>query len=553
MTTEISNASQTINTDVLVLGGGAAGCGAAIAAKERGARVLIVEKGKLESSGALGGGNDHFAAQLNTDPETDSEQAVVKFFKGIQNGVTSTHVAKGLASVMPHMVQMLEEVGVDFVRNPDGTYLRTSGFGQPGAWFLNIRNGQYVKRFVAKKIRGMGIDVLDHVMVTRLLTDGNRVAGAVGFNVLDGSFYVLKAKTVVMALGNANPRVTTNSTRNPFNTWLYPWGTGSHVVMSYEAGAKILNLDLNQQATLLPKGYGAPGMNGINSMGGHELNALGERFMGKYHPMWENGPRRNQVLGTYQEIVEGKAPPILLDMRHLSKEDLDLLENVLMPGDKATYTDYMTQRGISFATHPLEAELSEIAFGGKIKMDEDFESNLRGLFSGCNFFACSGAMCGGYAAGIEAAKEAGAMRDIPVTDSEAVEKERERIFQPLSVSGEGLNPRSFEDAIRQVMDYYMGYIRNEQGMLIALEKLALIESYADDIRAKDYRELMRANEAKHLLTHCKLTTRAVIERKESGRAIYRRSDYPNLNPEMNECVVLWQENGTSKIGFEVLE
>jgi succinate dehydrogenase/fumarate reductase flavoprotein subunit len=397
----------------------------------------------------------------------------------------------------------------------------------------------------------MGIQILDHIMITKLLTDGNRIGAAIGFNVLDGTFYLLRAKSVVLALGNCTPRATTNSTGNPFNTWQYPYNTGSHCALAYEAGAKIINLDVEQSATLLPKGYGAPGMNGLNGMGAYELNALGERFMGKYDPMWENGLRRNQVLGTYQEIIEGKGPPFYIDARHLSKDDLHLLQNILMVGDKETYNDYLAQKGIHFATHPLEVEISEIAFGGKILMNERFESSVRGLFSGCHFFSFSGAICGGYSSGDEAAKMALSAGSADIDDREIL-REREIVFRPLQV-GSGISPKEFENAIRQVMNYYMGFVRNEKGIELALKRLELIETYSNRIEARHFRDLMRAHEARHLLRQCKLTTRAVLERRESGRTIYRRSDYPELNPDFNnKCLALWEESGELKLALEPL-
>jgi succinate dehydrogenase/fumarate reductase flavoprotein subunit len=292
-------------------------------------------------------------------------------------------------------------------------------------------------------------------------------------------------------------------------------------------------------------------MNGLNSMGGHELNASGERFMGKYDPMGENGLRRNQVLGTYQELIEGKGPPFYMDMRHLSKDDLYLLQNILMVGDKETYNDYLEQKGTSFATHPLEVEISEIAFGGKILMDERFESSVKGLFPGCHFFSFSGAICGGFSAGTEAAKAGLKTEDLAVDESE-VSGEREKIFRPLQVHA-GLSPREFENTIRQVMDYYMGFVKNEKGIELALERLKLIEGYMNRIEARDYHELMRANEVRHLLKQCQLTTLAVLERRETGRTTYRRSDYPQLNPELNnKCLVLWQKAGQPQLAFETL-
>jgi len=270
---ELGDLGKTIETDVLVLGSGAAGCGAAIAAKRKGARVLLLDKGKLESSGGLGGGNDHFMAVLHSDNEMDTTEAVVNFYAGPLSGLTPRMIEEGWVKMMPIVLDILQEVGVEFVQNQDGSWLRSVGFGQPGSWWIHIKNGQFVKRFLARKIRDIGIDVLDHVMVTKLLKSDNSIAGCVGYNVLDGMFYTIKAKKIVLALGNAASRGWTNSTGNPYNVWQSPYNTGGQFVLAYEAGAQVINLDIGQKATIIPKGFGAPGMNGINSMGGHELNA----------------------------------------------------------------------------------------------------------------------------------------------------------------------------------------------------------------------------------------------------------------------------------------
>ncbi len=388
----------------------------------------------------------------------------------------------------------------------------------------------------------MGVDVLDHVMVTRLLKGDGRIAGCVGINVLDGTFHLFRAKKVVLALGNMGSRAWTNSTGNPYNVWYPPYNTGSHFIMAYEAGARLLNLDTAQLATLIPKGFGAPGMNGINSMGGHELNALGERFMGKYDPMGENGLRVNQIGGTYQELVEGKGPPFHMDMTHLDKEEVRYLQQVLMPGDKATYTDYCEQRGIDFARAPLEVEISELCFSGLVRTRDNFETDVPGLFNGCLFFAFSGAICGGYSAGSHAAEASAATGVLAPVDEEEVQREWARVFRPMHAE-KGMSYGEFEGAVRQVMNYYMGYRRNQQGMELGLEKLTFLETYAEKLKAADYRELMRSNESVELIKMCKLATRASMERKESGRAYYRRTDYPNLNPKLSKPLVTWQENG----------
>ena len=212
MKMELADLGKVIDTDVLILGSGAAGCSAAIAAREQGARVLLVDKGKLESSGSIGGGNDHFMANLNSGPEWDTDEAGVNFSGRMLPGIAAYTIDKKWVKVIPAIIRLLAEIGIEFVKNPDGSYVRTVGFGQPGSWWINMKDGQFLKRRVAKKLRSMDIDVLDHVMVTRLLKHDNRIAGAVGFNVLDGTFYILRGKTVILALGSGANRVTNNST-----------------------------------------------------------------------------------------------------------------------------------------------------------------------------------------------------------------------------------------------------------------------------------------------------------------------------------------------------
>jgi succinate dehydrogenase/fumarate reductase flavoprotein subunit len=535
--------------DVIVLGSGAAGCGAAIAARTRDARVILIDKGKLESSGCLGGGHDHFMAILHSGEENDTTEAIVNFYcSNPMSGLTPELVEEGWVKMMPHALDILQEVGVEFLKNEDGSWLRTAGFGQPGNWWININNGYIIKRLLAKKVRDMGVDVVDHIMVTKLLTEGDRVAGCVGFNVLDGTFHVFRSKKVIMAMGNVATRGWTNSTGNPYNVWFSPYNTGSQFVLPYEAGARLLNMDISGFATLIPKGFGAPGMNGINSMGGHELNALGERFMGKYDPMWENGLRVNQISGTYQELIEGKGPPFYMDMTHLDKDDVHHLQYVLMPGDKETYLDYCEQRNIDFAKEPLEVEVSELSFSGLLQTGENMETSLSGLYNGCLFFAFSGSMCGGYYAGLQAADAAMQMDGLAEIDAAGVMEEKQRVLKPLTRE-KGIDYGEVEGAIRQVLNYYVGYRRNQKGLETALDRLDLIETYLGGIRAPNYHELMKANETAELLKIARLTTRACMERKESGRAFFRRTDYPEMNPGLSKPLIAWQEKGEPRFSW----
>ena len=270
-----------VETDVLVIGSGASGCSAALGARDQGLDVVLMDKGKLESSGFIGGGNDHYMAVLDEPGEAhDTVEDLIKFYAKPLNGWSPAMLQNGWYAHMKYFLDVLGKAGVQFSKKADGTYLRTQGFGQPGRWWVHIANGMTIKRAMARIVRDAGINTLDNVMAVKILTDNGKACGALGWNVRTGEFVLVRAKTVVSAQGRSATRGTDNSTHNPFNVWMYPYNTSAGVVLGYDVGAAVTELDTYQRATMLPKGYGCPGMNGINSSGAHEINALGERFMG---------------------------------------------------------------------------------------------------------------------------------------------------------------------------------------------------------------------------------------------------------------------------------
>lgn len=530
-------------TDMLILGTGASGIGAALKAAEKGCDALMIGKGTLESSGSLGGGNDHFMAVLDTDEPHDDKETFINFYMKSAYGYKREQLAQWHDAFKPCLA-VLDEVGTQFKPKEGGGRFRSVGFGQPGAWWLHIVNGRTIKRNLAKKIRKLpGIHVLDDINITRLFAKDNHITGCMGFNVLTGETVAVSCKVAINSLGWHAQRAGNNSTGNPFNCWFTPFTTGSYFSLAYEVGAAIINADISGRTTMLPKGWGAPGMNGINNMGGHELNALGDRFMGKYDPMWENGKRRNQIMGTEQEQLEGYGPPFYMDMRHLNKEDVHHLQYVLMPADKETYLDYCAARGIDFHTTPLEVEIGEIALSGMLLADERMETTVKGLFAGCNFTSFSGAMCGGYVAANHAADDAKTASQ-GVLDDAVIEAHKAKDMAPLeNTKTTGLSYMEFEGPIRQVMDYYAGFRRNMPGMQLALDRLEIITKYKDKVKAKNLHDLMRLREGFDLLELCKIHLGACLQRKETGRGMYKLSDYPKLDPNLDKGLVVQCKDG----------
>lgn len=537
-----------IETDVLVIGSGASGCGAAIGAKEQGLDVVLMDKGKLESSGCIGGGNDHYMAIMDEkDTPFDSADDLIRFYAKPLNGWTPAMLTNGWYNHMRPILDMLEQGGVDFGRTADGRYHRTQGFGQPGIWWCHIANGMTIKRVMARIVRARGVNVLDRIMAVKILTDGGRACGALGWNVSTGEYVIVRAKTVVSAQGRSATRGFNNSTHNPYNVWMYPYNTGAGVVLGYDVGAAVTELDTYQRATMLPKGYGCPGMNGINSSGAHEINALGERFMGKYDPMWENGVRNNQIQGTFQEQLEGSGPPFYMDMRHVDPEVVHELQYILMPGDKATFGDWADCTGTDFQHKLLEVEIGELIFGGTIAVNDEFETSVPGLFCGSIFLYCSGAMCGGYEAGRRAALKASGIPEAGRVDEDLAARVKDDVFAPLRAErdDESVSYQELEEAARNVMMYYMGFRRSVAGMERALEKIRFLSGQIPRLRAETLRDLMRCHESREVLKVCELAIEATMERRETGRCVYKVADYPALNPDMAKPLLLLKgEKGT---------
>ena len=161
-------------------------------------------------------------------------------------------------------------------------------------------------------------------------------------------------------------------------------------------------------------------MNGITSSGAKGINALGPRYMGKYHPLMEIGPRYLLIQGTHRELTEGNGPPFALDLPHIDRDILHHLQYDSMPGDKETWNDYCAQAGIDFSAKPMEVELSELYINGILYLKDNFETRtVKGLFGGSVFNDFSGSICSGYIAGDHAARAAGSTyTELPEPDAD---------------------------------------------------------------------------------------------------------------------------------------
>ena len=376
---------KTIDTDVLVIGGGVAGSMAASPALEAGLKVVICEKGKiLDHCGSIGCGVDHYLTVMDSGPEWDMPEFLIKHVPELTDGIVDMAVASRVIHKMPRIFRKIESFGVDFKDPKLGTYYRLRSFGLPGTYHINF-DGTDFKKHIGERVRKGKATVLMRTMVVQLLTEDNRAYGGLAFNFRTGEWYAIRAKAVVLAAGDVN-RISRNASGLAFDSWHIPYNTGDAHAMGYRAGAALANME-SVEATLSPKGFSCQGLNALVSLGAYFVNKSGERFMFKYDKKGENARRAVIADAAINEYLLGNGP-IYLDCRHLPVEMLDHMEATLKV-DRYTLPAYYEQKGIKFREELVEVSISELSIrrsgvyfrGSGLAVDTNGETSIEALFA----------------------------------------------------------------------------------------------------------------------------------------------------------------------------
>ena len=528
--------TQIVETDVLVVGGGVAGCLAVLGAAEAGARkITVCEKGGIiERSGSVAAGVDHFFSILEEGPEWDTPEHLLRHVPRLTEGIADLPTTARLLHGLKPMVHYLEKLGVDFTDPETGRkYYRHRSFGMPGEYTINF-DGRDFKHLIGRAARNTGALVLERVMVPEILVEDGKVRGAVAFHIRHGTFYFILARAVVMATGEAN-RMSKNASGLPFDSWHTPYNTGDGQAMSLRRGARLANMEFFD-CTLCPKGYSTQGTNAFVGGGGHLKNRLGERFMFKYHPDGERARRGDLVAGIISETLAGRGP-IFCDCTHLSPDEIHRLKETLGV-DRPAMPAFFEQKGIDIAKTPFEITVSELSsrHGGTffrssgILIDPNSGTNVEGLFAAgdCSVMGAgiSGAAVMGKVAGEAAAQHAMAARKPrPLTGGETAAL-RGSILRPLHNPG-GFTFSQFEDEVRSVVTDYVGFYRDEPHLLEGLKRLRALRAREAGMSAQDHHGLMRVHEARSIRAVSEAMAASAIERRETrGGGAHMRADYP---------------------------
>jgi adenylylsulfate reductase subunit A len=550
---EAQESCTTLDTDLLVIGGGVAGSMAAIPALEAGLKVVICEKGKvLDHCGSIGCGVDHYLTVMDTGPEWDTPEFLIKHVPELTDHIVDMAVAGRVIREMPRIFRKLEALGVDFKDRKTGDYYRLRSFGLPGTYHINF-DGTDFKKHIGERVRKGKATVLMRTMVVQLLVKDNRAYGAIAFNFRTGEWYAIRAKAVVLAAGDVN-RLSRNASGLAFDSWHFPYNTGDAQAMGYRAGAALANME-SVEATLTPKGFSTQGLNALVSLGAYFVNRSGERFMFRYDKKGENARRAVIADAVINEYLLGNGP-LYLDCRHLPQEMLDRMEHTLQV-DRYTLPAFYQQKGVNFREELVEISVSELSIrrsgvyfrGSGLAVDTTGETSVEALFAAGDCATVSGGIAGaavlGHIAGEGVVNRVrNSTQALPAIDPRTLEGLRAQAADHLRQTG-GVPWKQFEDDTRRTVTDYVGVRRNEAGLKLALETLLALAKREPRLQADDLHGLMRVHEAKNIRLNAEIMAIASLARTETRTgSAHWRLDYPKPN-ESNWRKFVIVERGSS--------
>jgi succinate dehydrogenase/fumarate reductase flavoprotein subunit len=543
--------SNTLDTDVLIIGGGLAGCFAAIAAKDFAPRVTLVDKAVVSRSGCSSWAYYHLAP-VPAESFADWRQELVEH----GNYLNNQDWVDVLLEEHSQRLADMERWGAPFERDEQGKLIQKKGRGHNKTNFV-ISDARARMESLKKKASELGVQIVEGVMVTDLLTsDGEHptrgaVIGAVGFDTRSKDFRVFRSKATVITSG---PMVRRSNQ------------PGDGVAMAFRAGAELTCMEfcIGASCHLTDGEHDLGSFNVLMaSLGGRVLNARGERFMEKYAPVLKERAAWQLITQALaKEHLEGRTPAVW-DLSIAKPEDIDDFER-LHPDRVAPYKkagiDLKKDRILFFS----DIGITSGSGNGGIRIDLDGKTNLPGLYAagsvcknfahgtyavgGLNLAFCS---VSGHRTGLKAGRESSqAMLQEP--DPKQAESLEAQIYSPLK-GGEGPTPDQVFHRIEElVKPIRSSVIKTEDGIRETISAFERLER--DDlprITARDAHELAKANQAKSYALCAKLVFLAALGRKES-RWFHYRADYPYTDNKdwLKWSIIKRQEGGEIGVTFE---
>lgn len=548
--------NRIIDTDVLIIGGGTAGCFAGITlGKKKDIDVLIVEKANIVRSGCLAAGVNAINAYIT---KGRVPQDYVDYCKKDADRIVREDLLLSMSERLNHVTKVMEDLGLVILKDENGDYVARGN--------RNIKiNGENIKPILADAVKKQdNVTVINHLNITDFIVENNEIKGAYGFDVNDAVFYEINAKAVLVATGGAAGLYRPN---NPgfsrHKMWYPPFNTGAGYAMGINAGAEMTTFEMRFIAlrckdTIAPTGTIAQGVPA------KQLNSNGEVYENKY------GLTTSQRLyGTVTENREGRGP-CYLGTKGISREqEEDLYKAYLNMAPSQTLKWLEAAGGPSEENVEIEGTEPYIVGGHTASgywVDNNRETTIHGLFAagdvagGCPQKYVTGALAEGeIAAQAIAERLTGSGKGFVVREAsdeelsqEALEKKHE--YESFLNNKQGLvDIEQTEEAMQKIMDQYAGgistdYQYNEARLELADEKIKFLEQSIDNLAAQDADDLLRIYEIRERLTVCRSVIAHLKARKETRwHSFAENMDYPAKSDDWLKYVNSRKENGEIKI------
>jgi succinate dehydrogenase/fumarate reductase flavoprotein subunit len=540
---------KRLKTDVLCIGAGIAGLMAGIRAAEKGAKVILAEKGHALHSGRGRGGNDHFWCFI---PEVHGgdvdlfmrESLKTPKLKTMQSGA-GAKVLRTFLEKSFDIVKLWDAWGIPMKYQGRWEF---AGHSFPGDVLTHLKyEGRDQKKVLIKKAEEAGAEIVNRVMVFDLLRYKERIIGAVGMDTREDALVVFEANAVILGTGCLDrmypPPTAAWMASIPGNLTL----TGDGRAMAYRGGAEIVSPEMPKRH-IGPRYFSRFGQaTWIGVLRDPQDKPIGP-YVTKPHRTY--GDMTPEVRGVYlEEILKSGRGPVYMDCRGISKEDYDYMMHFMWHEGNAPLLDYMKKEGIDIRKHPIEFQAYHIIPEGKIWINEKGECSVPGLYSAGDE-SMGGISCAavyGWIAGDNAADYA---RDASPADYNTVSEEisaKERMIEAIEERKQGPDWKEVNIALQQLMQDYAGVLRSEPMLSAGLSYLRRMRKKVDQtLIARNRWELTRCIETLNLMEIAELVLIGAMERRES-RALHQRADYPLTDPVMDGKEIVIRKHGGKPI------
>ena len=578
--------------DILVVGGGMGGTGAAYEARYwgRDLKIVIAEKANIDRSGAVAQGLYAINCYMGTQWDENNPEDHVRYARNDLMGLVREDLAFDMARHVDSAVHKFEEWGLPFMKSSEtGRYLRE------GKWQIMI-HGESYKPIVANAARNSADKIYNRIMVTHLLMDeskGNRVGGAVGFNVRTGDFHVFRAKAVIIGAGGASHIFKPRSVGEGMGrTWYAPWSSGSAYALSLQVGAKMTQMENRIVLARFKDGYGPVGAYFLH-LKTYTQNAYGN----EYETTWYEDTKA--MVGEYidhqptptclrnhafvKEVAAGRGPIHMVTKEafqdpHLEEvgwenflgmtvsqavvwasQDIDpkYINPELTTSEPYVMGSHATCSG-AWCSGPEDLSPDEYYWGYNRMMTVDGLFGAGDAIGGTAHAFSSGSFTEGRLAAKAAVKYIRDLRNevMKISDKQ-INDFKETVFQPMenyqvgrneivsgTVSPSYLLPIQGLQRLEKCMDEYVGgigvnYMTNDKLLERGIELLDIMEEDFEHLGAEDLHQLQRAWELKHrLLTSQSVAQHTLFREETRWPGYYYRGDHMKLDDDNWHCLTL---------------